>query len=242
MITKYERMKININEILFVIPARGGSKRLPKKNIRSLAGKPLICYSLDVARQLTDDSNICISTDSDDIISVVREYGYEVPFKRPDELASDTASTNDVLIHAVNYYKHIGRDYKYLVLLQVTSPLRRKEDIINALSLIDETCDMVTSVRRSHAASVMCHENKDGFLILTLKKNYGRYQDFKDEYFEINGSIYAMKIDSLLVKGMSAFNRKKYVMPDILSTDIDTEEDFIETEAKLRYLKSNNQL
>lgn len=64
-------MEININEVLFVIPARGGSKRLPKKNIKPLAGKPLICYSLDIARQLTDDGNICISTDSDDIISVV---------------------------------------------------------------------------------------------------------------------------------------------------------------------------
>ena len=96
-------MEININEVLFVIPARGGSKRLPKKNIKPLAGKPLICYSLDIARQLTDDGNICISTDSDDIISVVSDCGYHVPFKRPDELASDTATTNDVLVHAVNY-------------------------------------------------------------------------------------------------------------------------------------------
>ena len=136
-------MEININEVLFVIPARGGSKRLPKKNIKPLAGKPLICYSLDIARQLTDDGNICISTDSDDIISVVSDCGYHVPFKRPDELASDTATTNDVLVHAVNYYKQLGMDYKYLVLLQVTSPLRRKEDITNVLSLIDDTCDMV---------------------------------------------------------------------------------------------------
>ena len=180
-------MEININEVLFVIPARGGSKRLPKKNIKPLAGKPLICYSLDIARQLTDDGNICISTDSDDIISVVSDCGYHVPFKRPDELASDTATTNDVLVHAVNYYKQLGMDYKYLVLLQVTSPLRRKEDITNVLSLIDDTCDMVVSVRKSHAASVMCHENENGFLTPTLKKNYGRCQDFKGEYFEFNG-------------------------------------------------------
>ena len=195
-----------------------------------------------MACQLTDDSNICISTDSDDIISVVSDYGYKVPFKRPDELASDTATTNDVLVHAVNHYRELGKDYKYLVLLQVTSPLRRKEDITNALSLLDDSCDMVVSVCESHAASVMCHENEDGFLIPTLKKNYGRCQDFKGEYFEFNGSIYAMKVASLLEKGMSAFNRKKYVMPDILSTDIDTEEDFIEAEAKLHYLQLTNQL
>lgn len=233
-------MEININDVLFVIPARGGSKRLPKKNIKLLAGKPLICYSLDVARQLTDDNNICISTDNDEIMDVVSKYGYKIPFKRPDELASDTATTNDVLIHAINYYKQLGKNYKLLVLLQVTSPIRRKEDIINALSLIDDTCDMVVSVRRSHAASVMCHENEKGFLIPTLKKNYCRCQDFKEEYYEYNGSIYAMKIEALLSKGMSAFNRKKYVMPELYSTDIDTEEDFIEAEAKLYYLKRIN--
>lgn len=183
-------MEININEVLFVIPARGGSKRLPKKNIKPLAGKPLICYSLDIARQLTDDGNICISTDSDDIISVVSDCGYHVPFKRPDELASDTATTNDVLVHAVNYYKQLGMDYKYLVLLQVTSPLRRKEDITNVLSLIDDTCDMVVSVRKSfmqHPLGAM--RMRMVFLTPTLKKNYGRCQDFKGEYFEFNGSI-----------------------------------------------------
>lgn len=235
-------MEINIKDVLFVIPARGGSKRLPKKNIKPLAGKPLICYSIDIARELTDDKSICVSTDSDDIIFVVSSYGYKVPFRRPEELASDTAITNDVLVHAINFYKNQGREFKYLVLLQVTSPLRRKEDILNALNLMDDTCDMVVSVRKSHAASVMCHENEEGFLTPTLKKTYGRGQDFKGEYYEFNGSIYAMKVDSLLQKGMSAFNRKKYIMPDILSTDIDTEEDFIEAEARLQYLKQTNQI
>lgn len=235
-------MEIDIKDILFVLPARGGSKRLPKKNIKPLAGKPLICYSIDSARELTDDSNICVTTDSEDIISVVSDYGYQVPFRRPAELASDTATTNDVLVHAVNFYKSKGKNYKYLVLLQVTSPLRRKEDIPNAIKLMNEDCDMVVSVRKSRAASVMCHENEEGFLIPTLKKSYGRCQDFKGEYYEFNGSIYVMKVDSLLEKGMSAFKRTKYVMPDLFSSDIDTEEDFIETEARLAYLKSKKQL
>lgn len=231
-------MKIDPKDILFVIPARGGSKRLPKKNIKPLADKPLICYSIDVARLITDDSNICVSTDNDEIISVVSDYGYQVPFKRPNDLASDTATTNDVLVHAVNHYKNKGKSFKLLVLLQVTSPLRRKVDIENAVDLIDETCDMVVSVRKSHAASVMCHEDENGFLIPTLKKSYGRGQEFKGEYYEYNGSIYAMKVSSLLEKGMNAFKRKKYVMPDLYSTDIDTEEDFIEAATRLEYLQS----
>lgn len=231
-------MKIDPKDILFVIPARGGSKRLPKKNIKPLADKPLICYSIDVARLITDDSNICVSTDNDEIISVVSDYGYQVPFMRPNDLASDTATTNDVLVHAVNHYKNKGKNFKLLVLLQVTSPLRRKVDIENAVDLIDETCDMVVSVRKSHAASVMCHEDENGFLIPTLKKSYGRGQEFKGEYYEYNGSIYAMKVSSLLEKGMNAFKRKKYVMPDLYSTDIDTEEDFIEAATRLEYLQS----
>ena len=81
---------------LFFIPARGGSKGIPHKNIKELCGKPLIYYSIEVARQLADDADICVSTDDDEIIECVREIGLEVPFVRPDHLASETATTNDV--------------------------------------------------------------------------------------------------------------------------------------------------
>ena len=235
-------MKVESKDILFVIPARGGSKRLPKKNILPLNGKPLVCYSIDTALQIVDADNVCVSTDSDEIIKVVEKYGLHVPFKRPDDLASDTATTNDVLVHAVNYFKERGKDFKLLVLLQATSPLRKKEDVINAIGLVDNSCDMVVSVRKSHAAVVMCHEDENGYLKPTLKKQYGREQDFQGEYYEFNGSIYVMKVDSLLDKGMSNFNRKKYVMSDLYSTDIDTEEDFIEAEARLKYLEKKGQL
>ena len=90
-----------MEDILVVIPARGGSKGLPGKNIKNLCGKPLIAYSIDVARAITIDDNICVSTDDQKIIDVVEKYGLHVPFVRPAELASDTASTNDVLLHAV---------------------------------------------------------------------------------------------------------------------------------------------
>lgn len=112
-------------EILYIIPARGGSKGIPRKNIKLLAGRPLICYSIDVARALTSDENICVSTDDNEIIRVVEEYGLKVPFKRPDYLATDTATTNDVLLHALEYYEAQGKQYDVIVLLQPTSPLRK---------------------------------------------------------------------------------------------------------------------
>ena len=111
------------NGFLYVIPARGGSKGIPHKNIKLLHGKPLIYYSIDIARSLTNDEHICVSTDDEEIIKVVSDYGLKVPFVRPRELANDTASTNDVLIHALKYYESIGKNYTAIVLLQPTSIL-----------------------------------------------------------------------------------------------------------------------
>ena len=85
---------------LVVIPARGGSKGIPHKNIKSLGGKPLIYYSIDVARQFTTDENICVTTDDAEIISVVEQHGLNVPFVRPAELATDTCGSSEVIQHA----------------------------------------------------------------------------------------------------------------------------------------------
>ena len=111
-------------KILYIIPARGGSKGIPHKNIKPLNGKPLIYYTIDVARQLTSDENICVSSDDAEIIQAVEDYGLKVPFKRPDHLSTDTATTNDVLLHALNFYQSKGINYEVIILLQPTSPLR----------------------------------------------------------------------------------------------------------------------
>ena len=88
--------------ILVIIPVRGGSKGIPGKNIKILGGKPLIGYTIDAARAVTDNDHICVSTDDDRIIQAVEQYGLKVPFKRPEELATDTAGTYEVLLHALN--------------------------------------------------------------------------------------------------------------------------------------------
>lgn len=90
---------------LVIIPARGGSKGIPYKNIKQLQGRPLIYYTIDAARCITDDAHICISTDDNKIIKTVEDYGISVPFKRPDALATDTAGTYEVLLHALNCYE-----------------------------------------------------------------------------------------------------------------------------------------
>ena len=221
-------------KILYVIPARGGSKRIPHKNIKLLNGKPLIYYTLDVARQLTNDENICVSTDDDEIIGVVERYGLKVPFKRPTYLSTDTATTNDVLLHAVDYYETKGIYYDLLVLLQPTSPLRDSSHVKEALNLFNKNLDMVVSVKESDLTSVLCAENEKGFLELCLNKEDLRRQGVCS-YYEYNGAIYIINIESLKKTGLSSFTKKrKFVMDENSSIDIDTPLDWIIVESIMK--------
>lgn len=196
------------SNILYIIPARGGSKGIPHKNIKPLAGKPLICYSIDVARELTTDNNICVSTDDNEIIKVVENYGLKVPFVRPATLATDTATTNDVILHAIDFYEKQGKSYDIIILLQPTSPLRKAKHITEALSLYNEMIDMVVSVKKSHAASVICEENNEGFLELSFNKKGERRQDI-NQYYEYNGAIYIFSAKKIKKHSLSGLKKKK---------------------------------
>lgn len=221
-------------DTLFVIPARGGSKGLPGKNIKELCGKPLIAYSIDVAREFVDDEHICVSTDSEVIKQVVESYGLSVPFLRPDYLATDTATTNDVLVHAVNFFKEQGFEYKMLVLLQPTSPLRTSQDVQGALELYRNDIDMVVSVMKSHAPAVLCSENEDGFVELVYNKNAAGRQQLQDMY-EFNGAVYVINVQALLDKGLVKFTKRvKYVMSKEHSVDIDDIYDFYQVETIIK--------
>jgi len=209
---------------LFLIPARGGSKGIPYKNIKPLHGKPLILYSVEVARQLAGDEDICVTTDDDAIINVVEETGLKVPFKRPDELATDTSGSYEVILHALDYYNQKGIEYEVVVLLQPTSPFRTAQHVKEAISLYDDSVDMVVSVNESAANPYysLFEENENGFLDKSKKGNYTRRQDCPKVY-EYNGAIYVMNVKSLREKPLSAFTKnKKYEMPLELSIDLDT--------------------
>lgn len=221
-------------KILYVIPARGGSKGIPHKNIKPLNGKPLIYYSIDVARQLTTDDNICVSTDDEKIIEVVENYGLKVPFKRPDNIATDTSSTNDVLLHAIDFYESRKVFYDVLILLQPTSPLRNPTHIKEALKLYTNDIDMVVSVKESHASTVLCAENDDGFLELCFNKTAQRRQDMPS-FYEYNGAVYIINIKRLKDKGLGGFiKNKKYIMDEFSSIDIDLPFDWIIVESILK--------
>ena len=196
--------------ILVIIPARGGSKGIPHKNVKELNGKPLICYSIDAARQLTTDENICVSTDDDVIIKVVEDYGLKVHFKRPAELATDCAGTNGVLLHALEFYEKQGRKYDVVVLLQPTSPFRETKSLKEAVALYTSDIDMV-------------EEDAEGLLVIS--KGDGTIERRQDapKVWEFNGSIYVINSTRLKEVGLSKLNRiRKYVMDDFHSIDIDS--------------------
>lgn len=210
---------------LFLITARGGSKGIPKKNIKLLEGKPLIYYSIDIAKQFVDDEYICVSTDDDEIIQVVEKYPLKVPFKRPAHLATDTASSFDVIIHALQHYNSVGLDPQVIVLFQPTSPFRRYEDVQNALNAFNENIDMVVSCVETDANPyfILFEENKEGYLVKSKEfKNAGRRQDMPKVY-QINGAVYVINSQSLKkYYGFDQFTKtKKVMMNKINSLDID---------------------
>ena len=219
---------------LFVIPARGGSKGIPGKNIKPLGGKPLIAYSVEVARQLAPDSDICVSTDDPAIADVVREMGLEVPFMRPDYLATDNCGTYEVLLHAVKFFEKLGRRYDTMVLLQPTSPLRTADDVRRCLEAYTSDVDMVvTVVEAASNPYYNCYEtDADGFL--HISKGDGSYVRRQDapKAWEYNGAVYVINIDSLKQMPLSKFPRRRMVeMERSRSIDLDTPLDWMVAEA-----------
>lgn len=212
-------------KILVIIPARGGSKGIPHKNIKPLNGKPLIHYTIDTARQIVSDEDICVSTDDSEIIKCVENYGLNVPFVRPAELASDTAGTYEVLIHALDFYEKQGRNYDIVLLLQNTSPFRTVNHIKDALKLYRSDVDMVVSVKECPANPYYNLFEEDNAGYLHISKGDGtifRRQDAPKVY-EYNGAIYIMKVETLKKTHMHKMKKRvKYVMDDLTSFDLDT--------------------
>lgn len=213
--------------ILYIIPARGGSEGIPGKNIKRLNGRPLIHYSIDVALAVSSKEHICVSTDDQEIVSVAKQTGIVIPFIRPAEIAADSSSMQDVLLHAIGCYEKKGLVYDVIVLLQPTSPLRDPEDVKNALSLYKPELDMVMSVSETKANPYyVLFEEVSGFLVKSKEGHFETRQSVPKVY-QANGSIYVINVKSLKEKSMKNFSRiKKFVMDEVKSIDIDTPMDW----------------
>jgi CMP-N,N'-diacetyllegionaminic acid synthase len=209
---------------IVVIPARGGSKGVPGKNIKLLDGKPLIHYTIEAAREVFNDDEIIVSTDDLDIIKCVESTGLKIPFVRPAHLATDKSSTYEVLTHVIQYLNENKIFPDQLILLQATSPFRNGKQIEEALKLYHDDLDMVVSVKEGKANPYfnLFEENENHFLEKSKSGSYTRRQDCP-KVWEFNGAIYVINVKSLINNGSLGFKKMvKYEMDELSSHDIDT--------------------
>ena len=216
-------------KVLVIIPAREGSKGLPGNNIKLLDGKPLIHYTMEAAREIFDDEDIYVSTDSEEIKQVSEQAGIKIPYLRPKSLARNISSTQDVILHTLSHYVKLNNEEPdIIVLLQPTSPLRQSSHIKEALQYWRNNIDMVVSVKETNSNPyyVLFEENKSGFLRKSKNGDFTRRQDCP-KVWEYNGAIYLINPSSLRVMKINNFTKVvKYQMSKIASIDIDSELDF----------------
>lgn len=213
--------------VLAIIPARGGSKGVPRKNIRNMAGKPLIAWTIEEAKKSKYITRLILSSDDEEIIEVAKQFGCEVPFKRPIELAQDDTPGIEPVLHAIEQCP----GYDYVVLLQPTSPLRTVEDIDGCIEmLLTQNNDFVVSVTEPNKSPYwMYRVDLDGSMETIVKQDeyITRRQDLPKAYV-LNGAVYVAKVERLLEeKNFLNSDTKAYIMKYENSFDIDSELDFI---------------
>lgn len=231
---------MNGKTILAIVPARGGSKRLPRKNVLELAGKPLIAWTIEAGRKSIYVDKVIVSSDDDEILEISRRYGVE-SIKRPPDLASDTATTFDALKHTIENTEK----FDYVVLLQPTSPPRNEKNIDEAIELLfKREADAVISVCEMEHSPLWSNTlPEDGEMSGFLREEVlnKRSQDLPP-YYRLNGAVYICKTDTLLNE-KTFFVKEKifaYVMKKENSVDIDDLYDFHLASAMLKLLQTGN--
>lgn len=217
--------------MLAVIPARGGSKGVPGKNMKELAGKPLIAYTIEAAINSNIFKKVIVSTDSRKIAMIAKEYGAEIPFMRPIEISGDTASSDDVVIHALDFYKQQGIEFDSVCKLQPTSPLRKAEHIKQAYHMFcEKNADFVVSV---------CECEHSPMWSGVLGENMSLNNFIKDDvkrlcrqelpvFYRLNGAIYMGKTRAFYEnRNFLGENGFAYIMEQKNSVDIDSQLDFL---------------
>ncbi|MCG3686701.1 acylneuraminate cytidylyltransferase family protein [Aliarcobacter butzleri] len=214
------------NKYLAIIPARGGSKRVPRKNVLDLCGKPLIAYSIEAGLKSKYIDKVVVSSDDEEILQISKKFEAET-IKRPNELASDTATTFDAIKHTIENLEK----YEYIVLLQPTSPLRNSKHIDKAIEFLEE--------KKANAVISVCEMDHSPLWSNTLDDTLSMNNFLKDEvlnkrsqdlekYYRLNGAIYICKTE-LLLKEKSFFLKENifaYIMDRKSSVDIDENIDF----------------
>lgn len=223
--------------VLAIITARGGSKEIPRKNIKCIYGKPLIAWTILEAKKSVYIDRLIISTDNSEIANIAKKYGCEVPFIRPKNLAKDTTPSINVVLHTIN---KLRTKYDYICLLQPTSPLRKKEQIDNALEIMhNKKVNSLAGVCKAQKTPYwMIKIDKNNMTSFILRSKAARRQDLPIIY-QFNGAIYLATMKFLIKnKTFITKNTFLYEMDKISSIDIDDQFDFFVAE---QFLKAGNE-
>ena len=226
-----------------VIPARGGSKRIPKKNIKDFFGKPLIAYSIEVALQSKLFDKVIVSTDDTEIASIAKEYGAHVPFLRPKELSDDFSGTDVVIEHTLNFLKQEGEIFDFCCTIYATAPLLKKEYLIHGFTNLKES-----NAKQAFSATSMPFPIKRTFKIdengrcemFYPEHYYTRSQDLEEAYQDA-GQFYWTNLHKASNKIMFSEDSIPIILPRHLVQDIDTLEDWNRAEIMYKVIKESKQ-
>ena len=212
--------------VLAIITARGGSKGIPRKNVKSLAGKPLVGWSIDAAKKASCIDRTIVSTEDEEIASVARELGADIPFIRPAELSTDDTPGMAPVMHAISQLP----DYDWVLLLQPTSPLRSAEDIDGIWKFCQELCApaavSICEVRKHPYWMYQCNTAKRLEPFISGRPNVTRRQDLPSAY-SLNGALYIARTEWLLKqRNFIGPETLGYIMPPERSVDLDTQQDW----------------
>ena len=228
-------------KILGITLARGGSKSVPKKNIKPICGKPLIAYTISEALKSKYLTRYIISTDDNEISEIAQQFGAEVPFLRPSKLATDTASSTAAIKHAVDFVEQEEScQYDYIIELMCTNPLKKVEDIDGCIKkLIDTGADSVIAVNKledHHPIRIkkIVDDKIVNFCLSEVAET--RRQDLKPDAYVRSGSIYALRRDELMIynRRYGTDNSRPHILPPHRAVNVDTKIDFLVAEKLIK--------
>lgn len=214
---------------LVIITARRGSKGIPGKNWRPLAGEPLVAHSIRQALSVSTPEHICVTTDAPEVLDIAEALGVAPGFVRPAPLSDDQADSRSVMLHALDEMLALrGNSYEHVLLLQPTSPFRSRDDILATLELYDDSIDMAVSAVETHANPyfTVFLADDEGMIRKAIPSDMTRRQDCPKAYM-LNGAISAINVRSMRERPVSRFERVRcYEMPAGTHVDLDTELDW----------------
>lgn len=227
-----------MNKCICIIPARGGSKRIPRKNIKSFLGKPVIAYSIDAALRSGIFEEVMVSTDDEEIAEIARQYGASVPFMRSSETANDYSGTEDVISEVIERYRALGQEFETICCIYATAPFVKSERLYKAYGKLNENTDAAFSVvSYSYPIQRSLRINKNGYVEMKFPQYLdARTQDLEETYHDA-GQFYFVKTDSFFKeKTLWCRRTAPIILSELEVQDLDTETDWQLAELKYQHL------